>query len=49
MREDGHKILLVLMLQGRFSTWMPDPHMFTTCRTDGLKPVVYRVEGLDQW
>ncbi len=46
--DDIHKILLALVLGGDFSTWMRDPNLFITCCTDGVKPVVFKVERLAQ-
>ena len=45
--DDIHKILLVLMLRGSFGTWMKDPNTFITCCTDGIKPVVFKIERMD--
>jgi uncharacterized repeat protein (TIGR04076 family) len=44
--DDIHKILLTLMLNGNFGTWMKDPNMFIACCTDGVKPVVFKIERL---
>ena len=45
--DDIHKILMVLMTGGGFGTWMKDPNQFVTCCTDGIKPVVFRVERIE--
>jgi uncharacterized repeat protein (TIGR04076 family) len=29
-----------------FPAWMKDPNLFITCCTDGVKPVVFKVERL---
>ena len=42
--DDIHKILFALMIGGDFGTWMKDPNVFITCCTDGVKPVVFKVE-----
>jgi uncharacterized repeat protein (TIGR04076 family) len=42
--DDIHKVLMVLMLNGDYGTWMKDPNTFVTCCTDGVKPVVFKVE-----
>jgi uncharacterized repeat protein (TIGR04076 family) len=42
--DDIHKVLMVLMLKGDYSTWMKDGNMFITCCTDGIKPVVFKKE-----
>ena len=45
--DDIHKVLMVLMLKGDYGTWMKDKNMFITCCTDGIKPVVFKVERLE--
>lgn len=42
--DDIHKVLLALMVKRDFGTWMKDPNLFITCCTDGVKPVVFKVE-----
>ncbi len=44
--DDIHKILMILMTRGNFGTWMKDENNFVTCCTDGLKPVVFKIERL---
>lgn len=44
--DDIHKVLFAFMLKGDFGTWMEDPDTFVTCCTDGIKPVVFKVERL---
>jgi uncharacterized repeat protein (TIGR04076 family) len=46
--DDIHKILMILMTQGNFGTWMKDPDNFITCCTDGIKPVVFKLERLEE-
>jgi len=46
--DDIHKILLTLMLKGDFGTWMKNKNNFITCCTDGIKPVVFKVERLEE-
>lgn len=46
--DDIHKVLVVLMLRGSFGPWMKDPNTFVTCCTDGIKPVVFKVERIDE-
>ena len=46
--DDIHKILMVLMTRGNFGTWMKNPDNFITCCTDGIKPVVFRIERLPE-
>lgn len=45
--NDIHKILLAMMLKADFSTWMVDPNTFITCCTDGIKPVVFKLERIE--
>jgi len=44
--HDIHKILMILMTNGNFGTWMKNPANFITCCTDGVKPVVFKIERL---
>lgn len=46
--DDLHKVLLTLMLKGDYSTWMKDKNMFITCCTDGIKPVVFKLERIEE-
>ena len=46
--DDIHKVLMVLMLKGDFGTWMKDENMFITCCTDGIKPVVFKIERIEE-
>jgi uncharacterized repeat protein (TIGR04076 family) len=39
---------MVLMTRGNFGTWMKDENTFVACCTDGIKPVVFKVERLDE-
>ena len=45
--HDIHKILMTLMTNGDFGTWMKNKNNFITCCTDGVKPVVFKIERLD--
>jgi uncharacterized repeat protein (TIGR04076 family) len=45
--DDIHKIALALMLKGNFGTWMKDENTFITCCTDGIKPVVFKLERIE--
>ena len=42
--NDIHKALMVLMMGGDFSGWMKDGNTSITCCTDGIKPVVFKLE-----
>lgn len=55
---DIHKILLTLMQGGTFSkyvgktgkiwNWMKDDNSYITCCTDGVRPVIFKVEVIDR-
>jgi uncharacterized repeat protein (TIGR04076 family) len=44
--HDIHKIIMILMTNGSFGTWMKNENNFITCCTDGIKPVVFKIERL---
>jgi len=46
--NDIHKLLLAMQLGGDFSPWMKDERTFIACCTDGVKPVVFKLERIDQ-
>jgi len=46
--NDIHKILLAMQTGGDFSTWMKNGNQFITCCTDGIKPVVFKIERLEE-
>lgn len=45
--DDLHKIIMVLMTRGNFGTWMKNENNFIACCTDGVKPVVFKIERLE--
>ena len=45
--NDIHKVLMALMMGGDFSRWMKDGNTFITCCTDGIKPVVFKLETIE--
>jgi uncharacterized repeat protein (TIGR04076 family) len=45
--DDIHKVLMVLMLKGDFGNWMKDENTFIACCTDGIKPVVFKIERME--
>ncbi len=45
--NDIHKIFMALMTNGDFSPWMKDGNRFIACCTDGIKPVVFKLERID--
>jgi uncharacterized repeat protein (TIGR04076 family) len=36
-----------MMLNADFGTWMQDPKTFISCCTDGIKPVVFKLERIE--
>jgi uncharacterized repeat protein (TIGR04076 family) len=44
--NDLYKFVLVLMIGGDFSPWMKDSNTFIACCTDGIKPVIFKLERL---
>jgi uncharacterized repeat protein (TIGR04076 family) len=45
--NDIHKTVLALMAGGNFSQWMREGNTYIACCTDGIKPVVFKLEGLE--
>lgn len=45
--HDIHKIIMILMTNGNFGTWMKNKDNFITCCTDGVKPVIFKVERIE--
>lgn len=45
--DDIHKTLFTLMLGGNYSNWMKDGDTFVTCCTDGIKPVVFKIQRVE--
>jgi len=44
--DDIHKIIMILMTHGNFGTWMKNENNFITCCTDGIKPVIFKIERI---
>lgn len=42
--NDIYKFILVMMTGGDFGPWMQDKDTFIACCTDGIKPVIFRLE-----
>jgi hypothetical protein len=42
-----HKILMILMLNDDFATWMKNLNNYLACFTYGIKPGVFRIERLE--
>jgi uncharacterized repeat protein (TIGR04076 family) len=45
--NDIQKVVLAMMLNADFSTWMVKEDTFITCCTDGIKPVVFKLERIE--
>jgi uncharacterized repeat protein (TIGR04076 family) len=45
--DDIHKIVFAMVQDGEFSRWMRDPNTFISCCTDGIKPVVFKLEKVE--
>lgn len=46
--NDIHKITLALMSGGNFSQWLQDENTYIACCTDGIRPVVFKVERVEE-
>jgi uncharacterized repeat protein (TIGR04076 family) len=46
--EDLHKGVLTLMKGGSFKGWMKDDKTLISCCTDGIRPVVFKLERIDE-
>jgi uncharacterized repeat protein (TIGR04076 family) len=46
--DDIQKLVLSMQLDGDFSNWMKNGDNFIACCTDGIKPVVFRLEKIDR-
>ena len=46
--NDLHKILFAMQLGGDFDPWMKDRKTFIACCTDGVKPVAFKVERIEE-
>ena len=45
--NDIHKVLLTLNSGGSFKPWMKADNTIIVCCSDGIRPVVFRVERVD--
>lgn len=45
--NDIHKTVLTMMRGGDFTTWMKDPEVMIACCTDGVRPVVFKLERIE--
>jgi len=46
--QDLQQVVAVLLYGGDFGQWMAEPRSFVACCTDGIKPVVFHVEALEE-
>ncbi|MFQ5857467.1 MAG: TIGR04076 family protein [Anaerolineae bacterium] len=46
--DDIQRLVLAMMVGGDFSQWMNDSNTFVACCTDGIKPVVFRLERVQE-
>ncbi len=44
--DDIHKIIMILMMKGDFGDWMKHDNTYIACCTDGIKPVVFKIERI---
>ena len=44
--NDINKVLVALMAGGSFEMWMKDGNTNITCCTDGIRPVVFKLERI---
>ncbi len=45
--NDIQKIVMAVTTGGDFSRWMKDGKTFITCCTDGVKPVIFKLERVE--
>ena len=45
--NDIHKCYMTLMFGGNFSNWMKADNNIIACCTDGIRPVIFNLERLD--
>jgi len=46
--NDIYKFILVMMTGGNFGSWMKNRNTFIACCTDGIKPVVFKLERFNE-
>jgi uncharacterized repeat protein (TIGR04076 family) len=44
--DDIFKFIMTLRFGGNFSTWHDEPGVSVACCTDGLRPVVFKIERI---
>ena len=45
--EDLEKTIVPMMQGAKFSPWLIDENTFITCCTDGIKPVIFKLERIE--
>ena len=45
--NDIYKAYVTLMQGGSFAPWMKDDHTMIVCCSDGIRPVVFKLERID--
>lgn len=46
--NDIYKIVFTLASKGTFRGWMKEDGVAVTCCTDGIRPVIFKVERIDE-
>lgn len=46
--NDLHPLVLAVQLGAAFRPWMKDENTFIACCTDGVKPVVFKLERVEE-
>ena len=46
--NDLHKVYLTLLNKGNFTPWMKNENTIIACCTDGLRPVVFKLEKINE-
>jgi uncharacterized repeat protein (TIGR04076 family) len=46
--NDMYKSVITLASKGTFGLWMKDDKTIITCCTDGIRPVVFKVQRIDE-
>ena len=44
---DIYKYVFALLFKGNFDRWMRDSNTIITCCTDGIRPVFYKIERME--
>ena len=45
---DIYKYVFTLLFEGNFDRWMRDSNSVITCCTDGIRPVFYKIERIEE-